>query len=185
MEERKGFTSLPFSTPPFNLSTIHTLGSQVCTHRLHRCEPPRQTLVYQNATKKRTRHFCRVFATTEGEECRVRISAGRQATPKELLRTVHTEADGVEIRRATYWHTLSLAPNSITLLRAQRLSHQGVASQHEKPNEGAGFFFLSLSRSICSSIVGSYVNVSTTQHPEMRAKRSAVPIARIIISPFP
>ena len=30
------------------------------------------------------------------------------------------------------------------LLRAQRLSHQGVASQHEKPNEGAGFFFLSL-----------------------------------------
>lgn len=71
------------------------------------------------------------------------------------------------------------------LLRAQRLSHQGVASQHEKPNEGAGFFFLSLSRSICSSIVGSYVNVSTTQHPEMRAKRSAVPIARIIISPFP
>ena len=58
------------------------------------------------------------------------------------------------------------------------------ASQHEKPNEGAGFFFLSRSRSICSSIVGSYVNVSTTQHPETRAKRSAVPIARIIISPF-
>ena len=45
---------------------------------------------------------------------------------------------------ATHRHTLSLAPNSITLLRAQRLSHQGVASQHEKPNEGAGFFFLSL-----------------------------------------
>ena len=90
-----------------------------------------------------------------------------------------------ESAAATHRHTLSLAPNSITLLRAQRLSHQGVASQHEKPNEGAGFFFLSLSRSICSSIVGSYVNVSTTQHPEMRAKRSAVPIARIIISPFP
>ena len=25
-------------------------------------EPPRQALVYQNATEKRTRHFCRVFA---------------------------------------------------------------------------------------------------------------------------
>ena len=91
---------------------------------------------------------------------------------------------GKKSAAATHRHTLSLAPNSITLLRAQRLSHQGVASQHEKPNEGAGFFFLSLSRSICSSIVGSYVNVSTTQHPEMRAKRSAVPIARIIILPF-
>ena len=100
MEERKGFTSLPFSTPPFNLSTIHTLGSQVCTHRLHRCEPPRQTLVYQNATKKRTRHFCRVFATTEGEECRVRISAGRQSTPKEPLRAVRTEADKEEKRHS-------------------------------------------------------------------------------------
>ena len=49
-----------------------------------------------------------------------------------------------ESAAATHRHTLSLAPNSITLLRAQRLSHQGVASQHEKPNEGAGFFFLSL-----------------------------------------
>ena len=92
---------------------------------------------------------------------------------------------GKKSAAAIHRHTLSLAPNSITLLRAQRLSHQGVASQHEKPNEGAGFFFLSLSRSICSSIVGSYVNVSTTQHPVTRAKRSAVPIARIIISPFP
>ena len=45
-----------------------------------------------------------------------------------------------ESAAATHQHTLSLAPNSITLLRAQRLSHQGVASQHEKPNEGAGFF---------------------------------------------
>ena len=80
----------------------------------------------------------------KGEECRVRISAGRQATPKEPLRAVHTEGDEEGIRRATHRHTLSLAPNSITLLRAQRLSHQGVASQHEKPNEGAGFFFLSL-----------------------------------------
>lgn len=84
------------------------------------------------------------LATTDGEECRVRISAGRQATPKEPLRAVHTEGDEEGIRRATHRHTLSLAPNSITLLRAQRLSHQGVASQHEKPNEGAGFFFLSL-----------------------------------------
>ena len=49
-----------------------------------------------------------------------------------------------ESAAATHRHTLSLAPNSITLLRAQRLSHQGVASQNEKPNEGAGFFFLSL-----------------------------------------
>ena len=45
-----------------------------------------------------------------------------------------------ESAAAIHRHTLSLTPNSITLLRAQRLSHQGVASQHEKPNEGAGFF---------------------------------------------
>ena len=49
-----------------------------------------------------------------------------------------------ESAAATHRHTLFLAPNSITLLLAQHLSHQGVASQHEKPNEGAGFFFLSL-----------------------------------------
>ena len=33
-----GWDSAPSTFP---LSTIHTLGSQVCTHRLHRCELPR------------------------------------------------------------------------------------------------------------------------------------------------
>ena len=96
--------------PTFPLSTIHTLGSQVCTNRLHRCEPPRQTLVYQNATEKRTRHFRRVFATTEGEECRVRISAGRQSTPKEPLRAVRTEADKEEKRHGNSSASLSPLP---------------------------------------------------------------------------
>ena len=37
-----------------------------------------------------TKSVPRQIATTEREDFRVRISAGRQATPKEPLRAVHT-----------------------------------------------------------------------------------------------
>ena len=75
------------------------------------------------------------LATTEGEY----LLADRPLQRSRYGRCTQ-KAMRKESAAATHRHTLSLAPNSITLLRAQRLSHQGVASQHEKPNEGAGFF---------------------------------------------
>ena len=48
-----------------------------------------------------TKSVPRQIATTEREDFRVRISAGRQATPKKPLRAMRTEADGKEIHRDT------------------------------------------------------------------------------------
>ena len=55
-------------------------------------KPPRHIAIRRAVKRGR-------MATTEREECRVRISAGRQATPKEPLRAVHTEGDEEGIRR--------------------------------------------------------------------------------------
>ena len=48
------------------------------------------------------------LSTAEGEECHVRISAGRQATPKDPLRPVRTEADGEKTAAALHRQTLRL-----------------------------------------------------------------------------
>ena len=109
------------------------------------------------------RQFCRetnrgTTATYRDTSCRQtqqNCDHGRRGMPRSKIRwpTGHSKGAATGGAHGNQWgksaaaihrHTLSLAPNSITLLRAQRLSHQGVASQHEKPNEGAGFFFLSL-----------------------------------------
>ena len=109
------------------------------------------------------RQFCRetnrrTTATYRDTSCRQTRQNGDHGTrrmPRSNIRwpTGHSGGAATGGAHGNQWgksaaaihrHTLSLAPNSITLLRAQRLSHQGVASQHEKPNEGAGFFFLSL-----------------------------------------
>ena len=71
------------------MSIITTLGRS-CRERTRK--PPR------HIAKRRAVKSGRL-ATTEKEDCRVRISAGRQATPKKPLRAVRTEADGKDIRR--------------------------------------------------------------------------------------
>ena len=73
---------------------------------VHRCV----TIAYIGVNR-RDRHLCigtrprnergtsAAFCDHERSECRVHTSAGQQATPKDPLRAVRTEADGERIRR--------------------------------------------------------------------------------------
>ena len=98
-------------------------------------ETPRNVVVPSNAAEWRPRNEKNAAFEYPLADRPLRRSRYGRCTQKAMRK---------ESAAATHRHTLFLAPNSITLLLAQHLSHQGVASQHEKPNEGAGFFFLSL-----------------------------------------